>query len=172
MRRLESNGVIALVDMSSLNARAIDIRFPDVLATGLEMLSLPAVTSDSADADLHSPTALGWQSRDAAQTVIIHVENSADGRVFSLPAQMRRENLYRHIYAAGALIPDQLGMAFRCGFDAVLVDDERWERYGSVHWESALAQSSSVSYAHSSSTRGSIWQSCGKAGSRSGHPGT
>jgi uncharacterized protein (DUF934 family) len=71
-----------------------------------------------------------------AQELILEFSNSADGRGFSLARVIKRVSTGCHsLHASGPLLPDQLSMAWDCGFDSVLVTDEHFARCGSDTWQ-------------------------------------
>lgn len=95
-------------------------------ATGYH--TLPAETRpDSLDPDqLNTPAA------------VIEFASTADGRGFSLAQHLRRrEQFTGALYAAGALIPDQVRQVFATGFDGIVLDTEQLARYGRAHWQAA-----------------------------------
>ncbi len=82
--------------------------------------------------------------------IVLNFTSSADGRGFSMAAALRERLGYTgKLYAGGQLIPDQLSLAFQCGFDAVIVDSEQWRRYGSESWMKGLNPDVSRSYLRS-----------------------
>lgn len=82
--------------------------------------------------------------------IILKFNSSADGRGFSMAAALRETRGYKgKLYAGGQLIPDQLSLAFQCGFDAVIVDTEQWSRYGSESWMKGLNPDVSQGYLQS-----------------------
>ena len=70
---------------------------------------------------------------------MIEFQSVGDGRGFSLAAELTEgERFKRPLYACGKLIPDQLSLAFQCGFDGVVIDDISWRLYGESAWLEAL----------------------------------
>ena len=66
-------------------------------------------------------------------------QSVGDGRGFSLAAELTEgERFKRPLYACGKLIPDQLSLAFQCGFDGVVIDENGWQLYGESAWLKAL----------------------------------
>ena len=73
---------------------------------------------------------IGSNVRNAAE-IVVTFPSSADGRGFSLGAELREGGGFKgKLYATGTLNPDQLSLAFQCGFDAVVISEAQWERYG------------------------------------------
>lgn len=74
-----------------------------------------------------------------ATTIVVSFPSSADGRGFSVAAQFREDASFTgKIFASGKLNPDQLSLAFQCGFDGIVVDDAQWDHYGEASWTQAL----------------------------------
>ena len=70
--------------------------------------------------------------------ITIDFPNFADGRGFSLAHEVRQTHGFKgELWASGALIPDQYVFARSCGFDAVIVSDERFARQGEEGWAEA-----------------------------------
>ena len=93
--------------------------------------------------------------------IVVKFTSSADGRGFSMAAAIRDGRGYNgKLIAGGQLIPDQLSLAFQCGFDAVIVENGLWSGYGEDAWMRALNPNVNRSYVQSHS-RGfeSIWES-------------
>ena len=95
-----------------------------------------------------------------ANPLVIAFNGAADGRGFSFIKAIRHDAGYRDpVYASGHINPDQLSLAFQCGFDGVLVSTRRWEAYGAEGWRSALNPVVNLSYSLTESQPiGSIWQ--------------
>jgi len=73
------------------------------------------------------------------EEIVLQFLASADGRGFSVAASLRERLGYDgKLFAVGQLIPDQLSLAFQCGFDAVIVDNTQWNHYGKNAWMNAL----------------------------------
>lgn len=74
-----------------------------------------------------------------APELIVSFPTSADGRGFSLAAELREGNAFTgNLYATGELNPDQLSLSFQCGFDGVIVSESQWDRYGESSWVQAM----------------------------------
>ena len=95
-----------------------------------------------------------------ANPLVIAFNGAADGRGFSFIKAIRHDPGYRDpVYASGHINPDQLSLAFQCGFDGVLVSTRQWEAYGAEVWRSALNPLVNLSYSLTESQPiGSIWQ--------------
>lgn len=79
------------------------------------------------------------QSLTDADVVVVNFTSVADGRGFSVVAELREYDRYTgQVYASGSTNPEQLTLAFQCGCDGVFVDDESWLRYGEQAWKAAL----------------------------------
>ncbi len=62
--------------------------------------------------------------------IIIEFATTADGRGFSLARHLRgRFGFGGTLLAGGKLIPDQVQLAFQCGFDGVLLTDGQLDQY-------------------------------------------
>ena len=73
------------------------------------------------------------------KTIIVEFPGYADGRGFSIARQLRnRYGFNGEIIAAGLLIPDQYVYALQCGFDAVKVDPDTYEKQDAQEWRDAL----------------------------------
>ncbi len=71
-----------------------------------------------------------------AADLILRFANFADGRGFSLARIIKRSASERNsLHALGELLPDQLALAWACGFDSVLVSDEHFTRCGNQAWQ-------------------------------------
>jgi len=92
--------------------------------------------------------------------LLIEFVSIGDGRGFSLAAELKEHNDFtRPLYACGKLIPDQLTLAFQCGFDGVVLDQHSWELYGESAWLHALKPTVDKGYVQSKwSAIDSIWQ--------------
>jgi len=92
--------------------------------------------------------------------IVVRFPSSADGRGFSMAAALRERLGYEgKVFARGQLIPDQLSLAFQCGFDAVIVDSAQWSCYGKASWVKGLNPDISRSYMQSHwSDIESIWR--------------
>lgn len=67
--------------------------------------------------------------------VLLEFSNFADGRGFSLAKMLKRALPSTTALAAtGAIIPDQVALAWQCGFDSIIVSDELWHRCGPGNW--------------------------------------
>ncbi len=75
----------------------------------------------------------------SAAEIVVTFPSSADGRGFSLGAELREGNGFKgKLVATGTLNPDQLSLAFQCGFDAVIISEAQWESYGEAAWVQAM----------------------------------
>ena len=75
----------------------------------------------------------------SAAEIVVTFPSSADGRGFSLGAELREGDGFKgKLFATGTLNPDQLSLAFQCGFDAVVISEAQWERYGEAAWVRAM----------------------------------
>lgn len=93
--------------------------------------------------------------------IVVKFKSSADGRGFSMAAAIRDGRGYNgRLIAGGQLNPDQLSLAFQCGFDAVIVENTQWSRYGKDAWMKAMNPNVNRSYLQTY-CRGfeSIWES-------------
>ncbi len=70
----------------------------------------------------------------ATKALRIHFGGYADGRGFTLAAQLRCAGYQGHLRAAGPLIADQYAMARRSGFDDVQVQPDIAERQTEDQW--------------------------------------
>ena len=87
------------------------------------------------------------QSLVSTDVAVVNFASVADGRGFSVVAELREDNQYTgQIYASGSTNPEQLTLAFQCGCDGVFVDDESWQRYGEQTWKAALSPDVRHSY--------------------------
>jgi len=67
--------------------------------------------------------------------IVISFGSSADGRGFSLAKIISRQLANQGtLIGSGNLLPDQLKLAWYCGFDAVLLSDEHFDRCGADAW--------------------------------------
>jgi len=97
--------------------------------------------------------------RSSTKALVIAFDSGSDGRGFSMIAELRECNGYeRTVYASGALIPDQVSLAFQCGFDGVIVTRQQFDLYGEESWRVALTPLVNNGYVESNwSTIESIW---------------
>ncbi len=101
------------------------------------------------------------KSAESFHTIALKFVSSADGRGFSLAAALReKKGNNSRLIALGQLNPDQVSMAFQCGFDAVMIDAAQWDRYGEDAWVSTLDPIVNRSYMRSRWEQlDSIWAS-------------
>jgi len=94
------------------------------------------------------------------EQVLINFPSSADGRGFSMAAALRETQAYGgKLFAGGQLMPDQVTLAFQCGFDAVIVNKDQWSRYGKDAWMNVMKPHVSQSYVRSHwCSLDSIWE--------------
>lgn len=99
---------------------------------------------------LHISTDSNWEipDRDLNEfdTVIVNFLSTADGRGFSVSAHLQDRAYQGSILAAGQLIPDQLSMAFQCGFAGALVHQDLIDRHGQEAWHSAITPTVRLGY--------------------------
>lgn len=78
---------------------------------------------------------------DRAKTIIVNFPAFTDGRGFSLGRLLRKRTSFEgELIAEGPLIPDQYAFAIQCGFSAVKLSPELYERHGESHWFKALSE--------------------------------
>ena len=147
-RLLSSDGSVSQVDADWVSA-AENVTIKSVI----EMHDLPA-TQDSEAPEGETP------GRRGADNAIIEFQSVGDGRGFSLAAELKEDNRFeRPLYASGKLIPDQLSLAFQCGFDGVVLDEDSWAQYGESAWLLALTPVVDKGYLQSRWTAiDSIWR--------------
>jgi uncharacterized protein (DUF934 family) len=58
----------------------------------------------------------------------------SDGRGYTLARQLRLLGYRGHLRAAGALLPDQYGIARQVGFDAIELTPEQAHRHPEAYW--------------------------------------
>ena len=74
------------------------------------------------------------------KVLLLEFSSSVDGRGFSLAKLLRRSlPPTTKVVATGALIPDQLELAWQCGFDSAIISEELWQRCGPDNWLTAFA---------------------------------
>ena len=93
------------------------------------------------------------------EKVVIEFGSASDGRGFSLIAGFRECNSFNQVvYASGALIPDQVSLAFQCGFDGIIITQRQIDLYGEKSWCNALTPLVDNGYVKSNWGRiDSIW---------------
>jgi len=96
--------------------------------------SAPDTASDAWDVDGALTLAELPDGYGATQAIRIHFGGYADGRGFTLAAQLRRAGYTGHLRATGPLIADQYAMARRSGFDDVQVQPDIAERQPEDQW--------------------------------------
>ena len=98
---------------------------------GLEALSGPAAAIDiPSDAEVS-----GLAAKVAgAQILRIAFPSFADGRGFTIAAQLRRDGFKGRLRAQGHVIADQYAMARRSGFDEVEIDADLAARQPEAQW--------------------------------------
>ncbi len=143
-RLLSSGGEVRLVDDEWVNA-AITIALQTELETGDNYALEKLVSSE--------------------QVLLIEFQSVADGRGFSSAAELRENDGYKGLlYACGRLNPDQLTLAFQCGFDGMVVDEQGWVSYGEAAWQQALKPVVDSGYAQTRwNAIDSIWMLRGAA---------
>lgn len=73
------------------------------------------------------------------KVISVDFPNFADGRGFSIARELRKKYGYKGLLIAeGPLIPDQYVYALQCGFDAVKVDEQTYERQAESDWFEAM----------------------------------
>ena len=90
--------------------------------------SIDPATADFTNTHADKPVAL----------VEVEFESAADGRGFSLVAWLRSVFTDVTIVATGQLNPDQVSLVFGSGFDALVVNADRWHAYGADAWQHAM----------------------------------
>lgn len=116
---------------------------------------IEVVAADSLPDDLGNQGDLGKQGN----AIMVEFASSADGRGFSVAASLRNKGFADRLIASGELLPDQVSMAFQCGYDGVLVTPEQVERYGFDAWQGALNPEVNLAYAPAKFARvKSIWK--------------
>jgi len=132
-----------------------------VAAAEIIAISSPVSTVDDIDPQAGLSTKQGMvEELSLTRTAMIEFTSVGDGRGFSLAAELREDNDFmRPLYACGKLIPDQLTLAFQCGFNGVVLDRDNWELYGESAWLRALTPTVSKGYMQGKwSAIDSIWQ--------------
>lgn len=71
---------------------------------------------------------------DALKLIVVPFASSADGRGFSLAAELRDLGFKNHIRAKGHIIVDQFRAALRSGFSDLEISDEQAERNPENQW--------------------------------------
>ncbi len=71
---------------------------------------------------------------DGIDMIRIDFPSFADGRGFTIAAQLRRLGFHGRLRARGHVIADQYAMARRSGFDEVEISDELAERQPEAQW--------------------------------------
>ena len=85
------------------------------------------------DLDALSPRLSGLK------TILVDFPAFTDGRGFSIARQLRTQFGFEgDIVAAGPLIPDQYAFALQCGFSAVLLPADLYERHTPEAWRTAV----------------------------------
>lgn len=73
------------------------------------------------------------------KVITVDFPSFADGRGFSIARELRKKYNYEGLLIAdGPLIPDQYIYALQCGFDAVKVDHETYDRQSESDWFEAM----------------------------------
>ena len=85
------------------------------------------LASDASVADLA-------ERLDAIDLIRVDFPSFADGRGFTLAAQLRRMGYPGRLRARGHVLADQYAMARRAGFDEVEIDDDLAERQPEEQW--------------------------------------
>lgn len=99
-------------------------------------VALEDVANDTAAVDVPSNAEIADLAArlNGATAVRIAFPSFADGRGFTLAAQLRREGFTGRLRAYGHVIADQYAMARRSGFDEVEISDELAERQPEDQW--------------------------------------
>ena len=125
---LNSDGVVRQVDAQWVGA-----------AENIAITSAIVVSEESGMQGSGSDQEQSVSDTLCAGYAMIEFQSVGDGRGFSLAAELTEgERFKRPLYACGKLIPDQLSLAFQCGFDGVVIDDISWRLYGESAWLEAL----------------------------------
>lgn len=125
---LNSDGVVRQVDAQWVGA-----------AENIAITSAIVVSEESGMQGSGSDQEQSVSDTLCAGYAMIEFQSVGDGRGFSLAAELTEgERFKRPLYACGKLIPDQLSLAFQCGFDGVVIDDDGWQLYGESAWLEAL----------------------------------
>lgn len=72
---------------------------------------------------------------DTIQMIVIPFSSSADGRGFSLAADLRARGYRGHLRAQGHILVDQFRAALRCGFDDIEISDDQAARNPEHQWQ-------------------------------------
>ena len=71
----------------------------------------------------------------AQSVLLLEFASFADGRGFSLAKILKRTlPATTQVVATGAILPDQLELAWQCGFDSAIITEELWLRCGPDNW--------------------------------------
>ena len=125
---LNSDGVVRQVDAQWVGA-----------AENIAITSAIVVSEESGMQGSGSDQEQSVSDTLCAGYAMIEFQSVGDGRGFSLAAELTEgERFKRPLYACCKLIPDQLSLAFQCGFDGVVIDDDGWQLYGESAWLEAL----------------------------------
>lgn len=71
---------------------------------------------------------------DSLKLIVIPFGSSADGRGFSLAAELRDMGFAEHLRARGHILVDQMRAAFRSGFDDLEISDAQAKRNPEHQW--------------------------------------
>ncbi|MEE9333929.1 MAG: DUF934 domain-containing protein [Granulosicoccaceae bacterium] len=75
----------------------------------------------------------------AQSVLLLEFASFADGRGFSLAKILKRTlPPSTQVVATGTIIPDQLELAWQCGFDSAIISEELWLRCGPNNWRAQL----------------------------------
>jgi len=120
---LESSGEIRSVDASEYET----------------LIKVPANEPELASASL--------SELDDDQIALLEIAGSADGRAFSLLAQIvaKPSQASRH-WVGGDLLPDQVTPAFQCGAKGVLISDSQYQERGKASWALAISPPVTLGY--------------------------
>ena len=78
---------------------------------------------------------------DHAKTVVVNFPAFTDGRGFSLGRLLRHRSGFKgQLIAEGPLVPDQYAFALQCGFNAIKLESDLYERHTEGSWFKALDQ--------------------------------
>lgn len=70
--------------------------------------------------------------------IVVPFTSSADGRGFSMAAELRAFGYLGHLRAQGHILVDQLRAAIRCGFDDIEISDDQAARNPDDQWQDVV----------------------------------
>jgi len=92
----------------------------------------------------------------SGSVALLELGNTADGRAFSVIGELSANgSVSCAVWVGGALIPDQVTLAFQCGADAVVLTNDSWLARGEAAWLATLEPAVSLGY------RQSVWSAVG-----------